>query len=106
MRSRTLLAATSLTLLFAAGRVVALECDPDALCPSDPCTITGVHRLGESCQLDFGSKDVTLASNGWLSWPLDSEASITARNLTVRGRISIAIFASKTSKEALSDATS
>lgn len=65
----------------------ALECD-SAICQGNPCTITGTHRLVADCELDFSGKDVTIAPNASIIWPVPgTNGWIFARNLTVRGSI-------------------
>jgi hypothetical protein len=74
-----------LTATVLAGAAPAgAECDV-GICPGDPCTVTGKHVLDEECVLDFGDRDVTLAPGATLI--VDQYAEVSARNLTVQGRI-------------------
>jgi hypothetical protein len=78
----------AVAVLVAAVRLVAAqECDV-SICQGNPCTITGVHHLTESCDLDFGDTDVTIGPTARLIWPgPDSSGTLAARSMVLQGSL-------------------
>ncbi|MBI4516042.1 MAG: hypothetical protein HY699_09540 [Deltaproteobacteria bacterium] len=78
------IAACTLALAASAGPALA-ECDT-SICSGDPCTITGTHYIDCLCDLNFGSKTVTIAPSATLR--ADGCCfSIEAANLIVSGTL-------------------
>ena len=85
--SKALVALAGLVLTLSPATAIAAICDPDQLCPTNPCTIHGTHFIG--CDLDFGDKDVIIAEDGALRFVVNGSGSfIGAGSLTLRGSIS------------------
>ena len=72
--------------LLASGRVRAEPCNPDALCPSSPCVVTGSHVYEQGCFFDWTGKDVTIAGGASLFAP-GGDLDFLARNLTIDGAV-------------------
>jgi cysteine-rich repeat protein len=72
--------------LLAAARVGATEC-ATTICAGATCTITGSHVLAPGCDLNFGSKDVTIAAAATFTQPTGVGYSIEAHSLTLQGTL-------------------
>jgi len=74
--------------LLSSGRVRAEPCNPDALCPSSPCVVTGSHVYEQGCFFDWTGKDVTIAGGASLYAPNPGgDLDFLARNLTIDGAV-------------------
>src|SRR5262245_52613687 len=65
----------------------ASECST-AICQGDPCIVSGTHFLSNSCELDFGSKRVTIQGTLTVGSP-EGGFVLKAADLTVQGELSI-----------------
>jgi hypothetical protein len=83
---RILLSLGLIGLLLSARVAPAQECST-AICVGNPCTISGTHAMTNGCDLDFGSKAVTVTGKLMSAAADGGLFSIEAGTLTVYGTL-------------------
>src|SRR5689334_9423242 len=84
MRQRAMTVAAVLVILASAAQAQVSCSDPDNLCTGDPCVIDGTFTVVSPCDVDFGSR--TLTVRGRMRVPNAGELSFSAGAITVEAQ--------------------